>query len=126
MQRKSDPVLIEIIRTRIRLKMEELGISQAQLADEAGVSRSRLNELLRKDRLPGCDFLIVIAERLGVSIDYLLGKDREISAVSLPVKRLLAAFAALDLVQKERVLANIEETARGGRDIDTVTKKEFT
>lgn len=101
---------------RIRLRMEELGISQAQLADEADIKRSALNEVLNKNRLPGCDFFMKVAERLGVSIDYLVGRGQEeaieVLLKEIPTKRLLAAFAALDLDKREHFLTIIEGLAK--------------
>jgi transcriptional regulator with XRE-family HTH domain len=96
--------------------MDELGIGQAQLADDAGVSRSRLNELLRKDRLPACDFLIVIAKRLGISIDYLLGQEQETGLESMlgreSTQRLMTAFSALNQDSRERAFTMLEEFAK--------------
>jgi len=72
MQKKPDAELIEKIRGAIQLRMAELGLSQAQLADEAGINRSALNELLKKSRLPGVSVLLKLANRLRVGVDFLL------------------------------------------------------
>jgi transcriptional regulator with XRE-family HTH domain len=116
MQKKPDPILLETVRMRIRLRMEELGISQAQLADGADIKRSALNEVLNKNRLPGCDFFIKIAERLEVSIDYLVGRGQEaiieVLLKETSTKRLLAAFSALDNDKREHFLTIMERVAK--------------
>lgn len=122
MKFKPDPILVDTVRSRIRMKMDELGISQAQLADAAGVTRSGLNELLKKERLPGCDFLIKVAERLGVSIDYLVGRgflpEVEGLLYDTSTQRLLTAFAALDPDKRERLIEMIEELNKVDGSID--------
>jgi transcriptional regulator with XRE-family HTH domain len=118
MQKKPDPKILETLRARLRERMSELGISQAELADEAGVRRSGLNEVLNKDRLPGCDFIVKIAERLRVSTDYLLREGSGHSANDFKdnpqVIRLLSAFAALDPGSKSHILTIIEEHLHSG------------
>jgi transcriptional regulator with XRE-family HTH domain len=96
--------------------MDAVGISQAQLADRAGVSRSGLSEVLNKNRLPGCDFLLKIAVALGISTDYLLGVESDSLLEGLSketsTKRLLAAFEALNPVGRDQALSIIEELAK--------------
>lgn len=120
MQKKPDPKILETIRTRIRAQMSELGISQAELADAAGVRRSGLNEVLNRDRLPGCDFIVRIAERLQVSTDYLLRAEASPIADELigdpQVRRLLSAIATLAPENRGRVLAAIENLLETGQE----------
>ena len=52
------------------------GVSQRQLLAECGLSKSFMDNL-KKGSMPSADKLGVIAENLGVSVDYLLGVEKE-------------------------------------------------
>lgn len=60
---------------RIRLSRKDLRLTQQQLADMAGMSRSYVNSLENGITTNiGSDFLIPLARSLGVSSKYLLGE----------------------------------------------------
>ena len=91
--------------------MAELGLNQAIVADEAQISRSALNEVLNKDRMPGCDILVRIADRLDVSMDYLMNRrnyEIEAGLEDATLARLFNDFAALSHDEKEYVLTIID------------------
>jgi transcriptional regulator with XRE-family HTH domain len=113
MQRKADPVLVETIRSRIRQRMSELGLTQAELADGAAVRRSAVNEVLKKERLPGCDLLMKLARTLGVSLDYLVGSPGSETDLDDELSQLLMmAIASFDPESKKRLLSFAEDLLR--------------
>ena len=48
----SEVEFIDIFADNLREVMKEVGISQAELADEAGINRSTISRYLNKQRLP--------------------------------------------------------------------------
>lgn len=65
------------IGERLRILRSEQGITQQQLADRAGISRSNINTWESGKSLPLPDGLIALADCFGCSIDYLLGRESE-------------------------------------------------
>ena len=65
------------IGERLRILRNEQGITQQQLADRAGISRSNINTWESGKSLPLPDGLIALADCFGCSIDYLLGRESE-------------------------------------------------
>lgn len=65
------------IGERLRILRKEQCITQQQLADQAGISRSNINTWESGKSLPLPDGLIALADCFGCSIDYLLGRERE-------------------------------------------------
>jgi len=57
---------------RIRLVREKRRLTQDQLAEKAGVSKSFLSEVENDKRNAGAETLLKIANALGASIDFLL------------------------------------------------------
>lgn len=69
------------IGERLRILRKEQCITQQQLADQAGISRSNINTWESGKSLPLPDGLIALADCFGCSIDYLLGRESEEGAV---------------------------------------------
>lgn len=59
---------------QLRLLRKERGLSQQELADRIGLSKSSINMYERGEREPGIDTLKRIAAFYNVDIDFLLGK----------------------------------------------------
>lgn len=113
MQKKPDQGLIEAIRKAVQQRMSELQLSQAQLADEAGISRSALNELFKKTRLPGCAVLIKLADRLDLSLDDLVGRRRkELDEVlgDAGIRELLVSLAGRSPGERAEILRFFQES----------------
>ena len=53
----------------------EMGISQQELANRIGISKSSINMYERGEREPGIETLELFADFFGVGMDYLLGKS---------------------------------------------------
>ena len=71
--------LLQIFRNRLQTAMGNTGLNRSQLADQAGLDRSTLSQLLSKDntRLPRADTLAAISAPLQISVDWLLGLSME-------------------------------------------------
>jgi transcriptional regulator with XRE-family HTH domain len=80
---------------RIKARRAELGWTQEQLAQKAGISKSFLSELENGKRRVSADNLLEIARTLSVSLDYLMtGATTEPNPVDVPIPSSLARFAA--------------------------------
>jgi transcriptional regulator with XRE-family HTH domain len=73
----SDTLELTILTERIRAKMEDLKVNQAQLAKVAGITPGALSQILAMERTPSSGVLVKLATALGVSVDYLVGKAEE-------------------------------------------------
>lgn len=59
---------------QLRILRQESGLSQQELADKIGVSKSSINMYERGEREPGLETLEAIADYFNVDMDFLLGK----------------------------------------------------
>jgi|SRR5208282_100862 len=57
---------------RIRLCRQKLGFKQERLANDAGMSKGFLSEVETGNRNPSAEYLLRIANALGVSLDFLM------------------------------------------------------
>lgn len=60
---------------RLKQLRAELGLSQSQLAEQLGVTKSRINMYERGDREPSFEMQELIADYFNVDMDFLLGKS---------------------------------------------------
>ena len=80
---------------RIRGRRAELGWTQDQLAQKAGISKSFLSDLENGKRSVGANNLLDIARALGVSLDFLMtGTASQDQRSEVPIPASLARFAA--------------------------------
>lgn len=102
------------IGNRIAKERERLGMSQAQLADSAKVSRGLVGQWEGHTKKPGRETLRRVAEIFGVSMEYLSnGGERlpsSISTVDPKEIKLLAGFRKLTERQKERLSEFVDES----------------
>lgn len=108
MKKRIEPQFIGRVRERIKQRMELLGISQAELADRAGVSRSGITELMKRDRSPSGEFLMKVANELTVSVDYLMGLSDQPEIQDIMrherVRTLVSRFLDLSISDQDRAL----------------------
>ena len=90
---------------RIRARREELGLTQAQLADELGVTHQHVSGIESGISAPSLDLLVRIARRLGVSTDYLLTGE---SPLVLDAEGGIRADGGLPSEAKEQLVALVE------------------
>ncbi len=80
---------------RIKKRRAELGWTQDQLAQKAGISKSFLSDLENGKRSVGANNLLDIARALGVSLDFLMtGTASQDQRSEVPIPASLARFAA--------------------------------
>jgi y4mF family transcriptional regulator len=80
---------------RIRQRRAELGWTQDQLGQKAGISKSFLSDLENGKRSVGANNLLDIARALGVSLDFLMtGTASQDQKSEVPIPASLARFAA--------------------------------
>lgn len=68
----SEVEFIDIFADNLRDIMQEVGITQSELADESGLSRATINRYLAKQRLPTLKALINICNVLDCDLDELI------------------------------------------------------
>lgn len=80
---------------RIKKRRVELGWTQDQLAQKAGISKSFLSELENSKRSVSAENLLDIARVLAVSLDFLMtGEASHEPLAEVPIPASLAKFAA--------------------------------
>lgn len=60
------------INAMVQVKMNEMGINQAKLAEVLGLGTSKLSQILNGKRDPDVSFLKAVHVKLGISGDFLL------------------------------------------------------
>ena len=91
---------------RIKLKREELGLTQLQLAQALGVTPQHISVIEKGKRSPSLDSLAKLAQELGVTTDYLItGKESVVSDIISVIK----ADKNLDLEVKNALVRLVQE-----------------
>lgn len=93
--------------------IQSIGISAYKIAKETGISQGQMNEYKNGKRIPTADNLVKIADYLDCSIDFLLGRTKEIPEYEEPSEeqRLLSAFRKLTTEGQKAVLMFAEVSA---------------
>lgn len=83
---------------RVRILREEKGMSQAELAKRLGVHRSIISAYENQTRLPSIQMLSSLAYFFNVSIEYLLGinKNKTIDVSDLTTEQVSAVNAIIE------------------------------
>lgn len=78
----SKRLITRIFQQRVLSLIQASSKSRSMFAEEIGIDRSALSQLLAEDavRLPRADTLVRIARRYGVSVDWLLGLTEQAGA----------------------------------------------
>jgi len=69
--------LIPIIEYRLKLEREKKGWSQKYIAENTGIPSSNISRYETGERKPDIETLLAMADFLGCSVDYLLGRTDE-------------------------------------------------
>lgn len=73
----------DIIKKRITDLLVEKGMNQSELADQAGVTRAAISQIVAGKRVPTLPVLRKLAKVLSVSIDFLTGASSEADVESV-------------------------------------------
>ena len=92
---------------RIKAIREAKGWNQKRLAEESGILQKQISTYESGNTSPSLEKLILIANTLGVSTDYLLGaRNEENVNISVKDRELLSRFEQVDQFnEEERLLA---------------------
>jgi len=66
-----------ILSARIKRLMNSMLLNGNEFADYTGIPRSTLNRYLNERRVPKLSYIVKMAERCNVSIDWLLGYSKD-------------------------------------------------
>lgn len=72
MYSRIDPINYKVLGERIKEERKRIHLTQAQLANEVGISDTYMGAIERGERSLTLDTLAKLANRLGITIDYLL------------------------------------------------------
>ena len=102
----------DVLKKRIIEARNRKCLSQAQVAEESGVTPAAVSQIESGRRVPTIPVLHRIASVLGVSIDYLTGQTDEPELKDLlqqeKVKTFYRGFQSLDPDHQKMILENIE------------------
>ncbi|PSR36836.1 MAG: hypothetical protein C7B44_06905 [Sulfobacillus thermosulfidooxidans] len=97
---------------RLRALRKQAGYTQAELAEKVGVSQYTISNYEQESRQPPLELLVQLADVLGTSTDYLLGRvDADesraagASSVTIPSERWQAFGPRLKTVREARFLS---------------------
>ena len=78
---------VALVKKRLRVARANLAISQRELADRAGISKSVVEKYESRDdlRIPNTKQMFRLAIVFGVSMDYLVGRTNDTSVRSTAV-----------------------------------------
>ena len=97
------------IGQRIRKRRELLNITQQELAQALGVTPQHISVVEQDKRVPSLTFLTKLAEKLGVSIDYLVSGKATQGEIVLDPFIAIKADKRLTTRAKRGLIALLEE-----------------
>lgn len=103
----SDSIDLDIFIGKVKEKMAELGINQAALAKQSAITPSAISQIFRKERAPSTGVVVKLANSLGVSVDYILGRTDSVAVEDLlqhdNVKSVIVDFLSLSGSDRQRI-----------------------
>lgn len=92
----------QIFQERLREAFAALGIRSARFCDKTGIARSTMTQLLKGDtaRMPRLDTIVLLAQELNVTADWLLGLTNEKGKISEIVA------STFDVAETERIIVD--------------------
>jgi len=101
-----------VLRMRITGTRESKRMTQAQLAEKAGITPAAISQIEKGNRVPSIPVLHRIASVLEVSLDYLMGKTDKSEIEDLlqsnDIKTFYRGFESLRSEDKEIIKKHIE------------------
>lgn len=88
---------------RIKSLREHSGMTQAEIARQLGISRAGVNAWEMGLSVPSTSYIVVLAQKFGVSTDYLLGVEdtATISVKGLSQKQVAALIGIIECFRQE-------------------------
>lgn len=99
-----------VFSSRLRAAMERNGLTQAELAGSIGLSQAAISKWL-KGSIPSGDQLLKAGQRLGVSMEWLLGVDGDSPVAPSHISPSIVQKARHEAERLARQLADLEDTA---------------
>lgn len=90
------------LNERIRMLMEEQGMTQKELANKSNITEASMSKYLSGERRPRIDVVVNIANALGVSVDDLLGNGLENAEATLPALKTVLARGMEKMSEEEK------------------------
>jgi len=92
----------ETLADRIQSSRKLAGLTQIELADKIGVSKSQYIRYETKDVQPPANIMNMLADALGTSVDYLISGDKtEKAKASLKNSELIQRFKEVDSLPED-------------------------
>jgi len=92
----------ESLADRIQLLRKQKGLTQVELADKIGVSKSQYIRYETKDVQPPANIINKLADALGTAVDYLISGDKtEKAKALLKNSELIQRFKEVDSLPEE-------------------------
>lgn len=91
----------ERLSKRIKSLRENKGWYQKDVADKLNVKSNTLSGYENGTRSPDPDMLMMIADLYGVTVDYLLGRDNEVTSLDYYKNKIVTEFPDIDLMFKD-------------------------
>jgi transcriptional regulator with XRE-family HTH domain len=100
---------METVGDRIRMRRTDLKWTQDQLATQAGISKGFLSDVERGLRNVSSEFLLKLAEALGVTTDFLMkGETASVKRAEVKIPRSLAEFAESEQLTFQKTVTVLE------------------
>ena len=92
----------EILAERVQALRKQAGLTQIELAEKIGVSKSQYIRYETKDVQPPANIMNKLADALSTSVDYLISGDKnEKAKASLKNSELIQRFKEVDTLPEE-------------------------
>lgn len=107
----------ETLGDRILQLRKNAGLTQTELAEKIGVSKSQYLRYENKNVQPPANIMNLLAEHLGTSVDYLINGDKtEKAKASLKNSDLLQKFKEIDALPEDEQSVIVKVIAAYVRD----------
>jgi len=101
-------------KNRFKETRKELGLNQSAVAEILDTDRSTITKWETGKSKPTADMLVIIADRLNVSVDYLLGRAKQSQTITVAQKyaesmKIIDEYTKLNDLGKHEAVKRIKE-----------------
>lgn len=100
---------------RLRCVLEEKDITQKEFAEQINIAPTTLNGYINDKREPNLALVCTISKKLGVSVDYLLGSENSLSALSVTETQIICNYRRMSESRKKILLQLSEELSENAK-----------